>query len=273
MITELLVIQKIEEDGDINVHQIQSNNFQWTFETDRDFQKEDKEYFPFITTGKIKVLKRKPGRETKIEILDDSIKFIDDYGVPSGTVISILSPKDYIPDIIKFKENPYIPIGIVGQITTKPPGQIQVIYNKYSKQSAIILHIHERQLFGIKCLFKKVDDDEFPDNKDYWSDDLFDISISRNFLNIDSIKTEDLKIFNETMNIADLTDIQNQLNEILTSLKNNDKENVQSNLKKFGKTLMTFSEVTEKTENVLKALSDDGLINEFIKQIIKYVNI
>ena len=35
MLTKLLVIQKIEENGEVNIFQVHSENFQWTFETDR----------------------------------------------------------------------------------------------------------------------------------------------------------------------------------------------------------------------------------------------
>lgn len=274
MLTKLLVIQKIEEDGDVNVFQVYSENFQWTFETDRKLENDDKEYFPFTIFGEdFKVLKRKPGRETKTKTSDNTISFIDDYGIPDGSVIAILPPKNYVPDIIKFKDNPYIPANLAGQIITKPPGQIQILYNKVEKRSSIILHIHEKQFFGIKCLFEKVSDENFPDNTDYWSDELFDVSISKKFLNIEAIKTEDLKIFNETMNIADLTEINTTLNEILEALKLKDKEKAQSKLAKFGKQIVSVTGVAGNVDKVIQSLSDGGAINEFIKQAIKYTHL
>lgn len=47
MITKLLAIQKIEENGEVNIFQIYSDNFQWKFETERKMKNGDKEYFPY----------------------------------------------------------------------------------------------------------------------------------------------------------------------------------------------------------------------------------
>jgi hypothetical protein len=272
MLTKLLLIQKIEENGEVNIFQVYSENFQWTFETERKLEISDEEYFPFTVIGDVKVQKRKPGSETKTKAVENTINFIDDYGIPDGSVIAILSPKNYIPDIIKFKDNPYIPANLAGQVVTRPPGQIQILYNKIEKRSSIILHIHEKQIFGIKCLFEKVSDEDFPNNTDYWNDELFDVSISKKFLNIEAIKTDDLKIFNQTINIADLTEINTTLNEILEALKSNNKEEAQSKLAKFGKMIVSTTSVAGNVEKVVQSLNDGGAINEFIKQVVKYVN-
>jgi hypothetical protein len=275
MITKLLVIQKIEEDGNVNIFQALSENFQWTFETDKTVKevKKVEEYFPFIIFGDVNVLKRKPGRETKTLIEENAIIFHDDYGIPEGTVIGILPPENFIPDIIKFKDNPYIPVNLVGQVTTRPPGQIQILYNKNHHRCAIILHIHERQLFGIKCSFKKVSSEQFPENTESWGDELFDVSISRNLLNIGTIKTEDLKVFNETINILDLPEINTLLNEILEALKSNDKSKAQSKLGKFGKIISSSASTAGNISKVVESLSNGGAINEFVKQVVKYVAI
>lgn len=272
MLTKLLVIQNIEENGEVNIFQFYSENFQWTFETDRKSEIGDEKYFPFTVVGDVKVQQRKAGPETKTKSTENTINFVDDYGIPDGSVIAILLPKNYIPDIIKFKDNPYIPSNLAGQVVTRPPGQIQILYNKIEKRSSIILHIHEKQLFGIKCLFEKVSDENFPKNTDYWNDELFDVSISKKFLNIDVIKTEDLKIFNETINVADLTEINETLNEILNALKSNDKEKAQSKLAKFGKMIVSISGVAGNVDKVVHSLNNSGAINEFIKQVIKYIN-
>lgn len=272
MLTKLLVIQKIEENGEVNIFQAYSENFQWAFEIDRKFETGDREYFPFTVIGDVKVLKRKPGPETKTKTIRNTINFIDDYGIPDGSVIAILPPKNYIPDIIKFKDTPYIPSNLAGQVVTRPPGQIQILYNKIEKRSSIILHIHEKQIFGIKCLFQKISDEDFPSNSDYWNDELFDVSISTKFLNIEAIKTDDLKIFNETINIADLTEISTTLNEILDALKSKNKAEAHSKLAKFGKIIVSTTSVAGNVDKVVKSLSDGGAINEFIKQVVKYVS-
>jgi hypothetical protein len=46
MITRLMVIQKIIEDRKVEVFQISSDNFQWTFENRRTKIETDKEYYP-----------------------------------------------------------------------------------------------------------------------------------------------------------------------------------------------------------------------------------
>lgn len=65
-----------------------------------------KNIFLIIIDGKAPILKTKPGSETKTKIFGNTISFIDDYGIPDGSVIALLLPKNYIPDIIKFKDNP-----------------------------------------------------------------------------------------------------------------------------------------------------------------------
>ncbi len=125
----------------------------------------DKEYFPFIIEGDINAKKRGVGAETKIIPEKDKITFIDDYEVPSGFVIGILFPKNFIPDIIKFKNKPYVPVGFAGRVTTTPPGQIQISYNQIEKRSAIIININNNICFGIKCIAKKIESDDFDKNE------------------------------------------------------------------------------------------------------------
>ncbi|MHA3787383.1 hypothetical protein ACX0HA_04165 [Flavobacterium hauense] len=273
MLTQLLVIQKIASDGKVDVHQVSSRNLHWTFEPDRKFEITDKEYFPIVIMENVNVIKRRSGSETKTLIMDDgAISFVDDYSVPDGSVITILPPKNYVPDIIKFKDIPYIPTGLVGQVVTIPPGQIQILYNKIEKQCCIILHIHHKQFFGIQCLFKKIENEDFPEQGNYWSDELFDVSISKELLQVDVIRTEDLKIFNNTINIVDLAEINDILNDILEALKTSDKSKAKNQLAKFGKIITSALGTTANVEKVIKSLSDGGGVNGLIKQILKYVN-
>ena len=273
MITNLLVIQKVEEDGSVNIYQAHSQNFQWAFETDRMRTIDDNDYFPFLIIDNVEVLVRRPGPETKTKMIDNTISFIDDYGVPAGTVIAILPPSNFIPDIIKFKDRPYIPAGLVGQIVSSPPGQLQIVYNHLEKKSAIILHIHENQFFGVKCVFKKVHNEDFPQNDDVWLDELFDISISRELLNINKINTDDLMCFNKTINIVDLTEVNEILNEILAALKENNKEKAQSKLSIFGQYLVKTAQVGSNISKIIESLNDGGAMNNFIKQVVRYVSI
>jgi len=274
MLKTLLVIQKVKENGKVEIFQAFSDRrpFQWTFEARRQATKDDKEYFPF-TIRDINVEKRTPGPETETRVNNNFINFSDDYGIPDGSVIAILFPANFILDIIKFKDNPYIPAGLAGQVSTRPPGQLQVHYNKLEKRCAVILHIHEKLLFGIKCMAKKVSDDNFPEEESTMADDLFDISISRRFLNIDAIQTSDLRIINETINKADLTDINKSLNEILAALKDGDKNKAQLLLSKFGKVIINGTSVASNLTTIIDSHNSGGTAHKFIGKVLEYVTL
>lgn len=272
MLKTLLVIQKVHDNGRVEIFQAFSNSkpFQWTFETNRNANGADKlEYFPFTIRG-INPEKRTPGPETKTKVDNNIIKFVDDYGIPEGSVIAILFPPNFVPDIIKFKDNPYIPAGLAGQVTSRPPGQIQIVYNRFEKRSAIILHIHEKLLFGVKCIAKKVSDEDFPEYEDSFADELFDVSISRKLLDVDIIKTEDLKIINDTLDKVDLTEIHEALNSILDALKKGDKSKSQSLLAKFGGLLMNGTGVASNLTTILDSYNDGNSASKFIGKVIEY---
>lgn len=273
MLTKLIVIQKIEADGQVDVFQATSDNFQWTFESRRTKSKEDKEYFPFLLFGNLNILQRKPGAETRIYTRENEITFCDDYGVPGGIVIGILFPKNFIPDIVKFKDKPFIPVGFAGQISTRPPGQFQILYNHLEKKCAIVFNIHENICFGFKCIAKRVSDDNFPRNENIIADDLFDINISRELLAIDAIKNEDLKIINETVSQTDLTEINSTLNEILNSLKSGQKEKSKSLLDKFGKLILNGTSLAGNLTKIADSYKEGGAVHQFVGKIIEYVSL
>ncbi|UMQ44124.1 hypothetical protein MKS83_10595 [Chryseobacterium sp. Y16C] len=273
MITKLMVIQKINDDGKLEVFQISSENFQWTFENRRTKVQADKEYFPFTLFGDINIFQRQSGAETRIYVKGNEISFCDDYGVPSGTVVGILFPKNYIPDIIKFKDKPFIPVGFAGQAITKPPGQIQILYNYLEKRCAVIFNIHENIVFGFKCIAKLVSSEEYPRNENIIADDLFDISLSRNFLNVDAITNDDLKLINESLNQADLEEIHKTLNELLKSVKFGDKEKSKSLLNKAGVLLLNGTSVASSLTTIADSYKTGGTAQQFIGRVIEYVSL
>ena len=61
MLTKLLVIQKIEENGEVNIFQTRSDYFQWAFESKIARTDLSPEYFPFNVIGDAEVSRRKPG--------------------------------------------------------------------------------------------------------------------------------------------------------------------------------------------------------------------
>jgi hypothetical protein len=275
MLKTLLVIQKINENGKVEIFQAFSDSkpFQWTFESKRKANALDNlDYFPFTIRG-IHVEKRTPGPETETKVNNNLITFCDDYGIPDGSVIAVLFPENFIPDIIKFKDNPYIPVGLSGQVITRPPAQIQVLYNKLEKRCAIVLHIHENLLFGIKCIAKKVIDENFPQNENRMIDELFDISISRQLLNVDAIRTDDLKIINDLLNKTDLNEINNSLNEILEAMKAGEKSKAQSLLSNFSKLIINGTGIAGNLTKILDSYYNGGPTFKFIGKVIEYITL
>lgn len=273
MITKLMIVQKINEDGTVDVFQIMSDNFQWSFENKRKKLEEDGDYFPFYFSDKSNIVKRRPGAETSTYIKGNELTFRDNYGVPIGTVIGILFPRNYIPDIIKFKNNPYIPIGLVGQIVTRPSGQIQVLYNKQESQSAIIFNIHDSIVFGFNCIAKFVSEDAFPKIERNLTEDLFDISLSREFLNVEAITNDDLKIINETLDKVDLSDIRNILNELLVAVKTGQKEKSKSLIDQLGQILINGTGFASSLTTIADSYKLGGSTQQFIGRIFDYLTL
>ncbi|WP_165750490.1 hypothetical protein [Cellulophaga sp. Z1A5H] len=273
MITRLMVIQKILENGDVEIYQISSDNFQWTFENGRTKVDSDAEYFPFALNGDVSILKRKPGAETKTYLNENGLTFCDDYGVPGGTVIGVLFPENYIPDIIKFKDKPFIPVGFAGQVISRPPGQFEILYNSLSKHCAIIFNMHENICFGFKSISKKVSNENFPNNGNRITDELFDVTLSSEFLNVDSIKTEDLKLINETLNQEDITDVANTLNELLDSLKSGQKEKSKSLLAKVSTLLIGGVSLASGLTKIADSYKHGDSAQQFVGRVIEYISL
>lgn len=268
-----MVIQKICEDGQVDVFQITSDLFQWTFENNRIKLKEDQEYFPFSLVGDTRILKRRPGAETECIIKENEIIFSDDYGIPEGTVIAVLFPKSYIPDILKFKDKPAIPVGLAGLVTATSPGQFEILYNQLEKQCAIIFHIFNGTAFGFKCIAKKVSDEAFPSHRSIIHDEVFDVTLSREFLNVDIITTNDLKLINDTLNQVDLVEIQQTLNELLTSLKAGQKEESRTLLGKVGSLLVNGTSVASSLTTIADSYKTGGSAQQFVARILEYVSL
>jgi hypothetical protein len=274
MFTKFFLIQKIEESDNSKFHLIKSDYIQWTFENRRTEIETDSIFFPFIILDdEIKIKSHDPQPETKIYYRENEIIFIDDYCVPEGFTIGVLFPKNYIPTVLKFKDKPIIPSLTQGQFTSNAQGQFQILYNRLAKRSAIIFNIHQNTCFGFKCLAKKVNDENFPKNESVIADDFFDVIIDSDLLKIDSIKNDDLKIINQTLEKADLEDIRNILNEILSSLKSGNKKETKTSLDKLGKYILNGTSFTGNLVKIVDSYNEGGAPQQFIAKILEYISL
>jgi hypothetical protein len=272
MITKLLVLQQIK-DKRVDVAQISGDNFQWTFHARRTQMPDDPAFFPFRVNGKHEIWEREAGDETLLAFKENELIFCDDYGVPGGTVIGILFPKDYVPDIIKFKDAPYIPVNVSGLISTRPPGSLRVLYNFQEKRAAIVFNLFEDILFGFKCIAKKVTGDQFPHNESLHADHLFDVSISRDFLNVEVIQNEDLKIINQTLAQTDIEQIKIDMNALLAALKAGDNVTSKSLLNRLSSFLTAAAGNTSALVTIADSYKGGNSAFSFIHQIVEYASL
>ena len=127
--------------------------------------------------------------------------------------------------------------------------------------------------FGFKCIAKKISEEEFPRNESVIADDLFDITLSREFLNVETISNEDLKLINETLNQADITDLHKTLNELLEAVKSGQKEKSKSLLNRVGTLLMNGTGVASSLTTIADSYKNGGEAGQFISRIIEYVSL
>jgi hypothetical protein len=274
MYTKHILIQKIEEDGSANFYQITADNIQWTFEYRRTKIANDPDFFPFLLFGEHPTpFPKRPGAETKIFVKENEVTFCDDYGVPAGFVIAILFPENFIPDILKFKDKPIIPVRLQGQLVASAPGQFQIFYNRLEKRSAIVFSIHENIFFGFKCVSKKISDEEFPKNESITSDEFFDVTISTELLKIEAITNEDLKIINETLSKTDLEEVNNTINEILTALQTGNKNDAKTSLNKFSKLILDGASLIGNLTKIIDSYHDGGAPQQFVAKLLSFVNL
>jgi len=158
-------------------------------------------------------------------------------------------------------------------VTTHPPGQVQILYSYIEKRSAIIFNIHENICFGFKCIAKKVIDNKFPKNESIIADDFFDITLNREFLNVEAITNDDLKLINETLNQADITDINKNLNELLIAVKIGHKEKSKVLLNTLGTLLLNGTSIAGSLTTIADSYKTGGLAQQFIGRIIEYVSL
>jgi|GEM_PF-2524050 len=275
MFTKFLLVQKIEESGNAMFYVMRSEYLRWIFENRREKSESDPVFFPFIIeTDGVAINEHSPGPETEISLMGDEISFKDDYAVEKGTTIAILFPKNFVLDVLKFKDKPAIPVGLPGQFMTNAQGQFQILYSQVFKSCAIVFNIHENVVFGFKCIVKKVLDENFPQNESINGSDFFDVIIDTDLLKIDAITNDDLKVINDTLNgQASLDDVKDAINEVLIALKSKNKIAAKSGFDKLSKHLVNGASLVGNLTKIIDSYNDKGAPFLFIGKLLKLISL
>lgn len=232
MYSRYAVIQKIDLEGKVKVFQAEKENMNWTFEYRRKaISSDNKDIFPFVIEDFVKLKERKPGAETCVyKTSDNDIRFCDDYCVPAGFVICILSPIGYVPSMIKFKEKTAIPLGLQN-CSMLNPGYIQIYSNKSINQSGIVMFTTQNSFFSIGIDFSRRLD-KYPSNTCAGYADTFEASVNlvdgeKTYLTLNDIQN----ICKGYESIHNIDEFLNAINEIVDVLKSSSIKEKESRLK------------------------------------------
>lgn len=92
-------------------------------------------------------------------------------------------------------------------------------------------------------------------------------------MNVDAISDNDLKLINDTLNQADISDIKNTLNELLDAIKSGQKEKSKSLLNKIGTIFMNSTSVASNLTTLADSYKGGGLTHQFISRILDYISL
>lgn len=225
MFTNHAVIQKIDNTGNVIVYTADHESLNWTFEYRRNVSIHDnKDIFPFIITNDIKINSRHPGAETLCYKNDNEIiKFSDDYGVPAGFVICIISPTNYLPSMVKFKEKTNIPINR-NQYSVENPGYIQIYSNRITKQSAVVIMTTNNCFFGFSVDFSPCVN-EFPSNYKISASDTLEASVKLQNEDLKYITQQDISSICPQVSTDMQLELVKSINELIDLYKVNSADN------------------------------------------------
>lgn len=269
MYTKLIVVQSIENEGRVKIYEDYSNRgFVWSFETQRSKIDSDPEYFPFYwDVAEIKI--RKSTSETKLIIKENEIIFHDTYSLPSGSVINILFPPNYIPDVFKFRDGISIPVGVFGSVINQSPGNFMIRYNYQEKRSAVIFLIHHPITFSFSCIATPVIDDFFPRIESVSGDDYYDLAISRHQIGVTSFLDSDLKVINQAFD-GFSNEIQELLKNILLELRASNKPKALGLISKLGVEIKTMIGLGADVLQFTESFKGNDTISKIALDLIKY---
>jgi hypothetical protein len=122
-----------------------------------------------------------------------------------------------------------------------------------------------------KCIAKKVPPEKFPRNESIYADDLFDVSLSREFLDVEAIRSDDLKIINQTVDQnSDVADIKEAMNELLQAVKKEDTAATQTLLNKMSTLLINSVGTAGSLVTLIDSYNAGSSAFQFIQKVLQY---
>jgi hypothetical protein len=272
MLHNKVVIQKIELDNRVTLFQNFDMTSPWSFEPYRAHSVGDEhpDIFPFVFDRSERFHTSVAGRETQVSLRKDKdLWFADDYGVPEGMLIGVLFPQSYVPEVFKFKEKAYIPIGAPAA-RTAPPGHVDVHFNQASRHAAITFLIHKSTYFGFKCIAKHYSD-EFPYPRSYaFTEELLG-TVGKDAAQV-TVSRNDLENFKEVFQeSADLEELAQRMNEVIALCKaHSNNAELDSAKSALGSSLNTAIGTAGSLTTILDSYNNVGIVNTVISKLLAF---
>ena len=273
MLNSNVVIQKIGLDQ--KVVQFQNTKVvdtPWTFEPYRPCREDDfhPDIFPFVFDASVTFRDTAPGRETQVSLRKNKdLWFADDYGVPKGMLIGVLFPHNYVPEVFKFKDKPYIPAG-GPTAAVAPPGHVDVRFNQTSRQAAITFHTTQECYFGFKCIARHYDDAfPYPDGYAFVEEligtvgeDVGQITVTR----------DDLRNFKPVFkDSANLDEVARRMNELIALCRSQPSaRKLESARDALGSTLTDAIGTAGSITTILDSYNNSGVVNSVISKLLAF---
>jgi hypothetical protein len=274
MLTSKAVIQKLDvHTSVVRLFQNFDLHSSWSFETQQMLPRvaTNPEIFPFVFQGQDRFLEARAGPETKLRVgINGQLMFADDYGVPSGFVIGVLFPEEYVPEIFKFKSKPFIPTGVgLGGVSMSPPGHFDVFFNPVAKRSAVVFLINQPTYFGFKCIARRRPID-FPVGAE--QPFLSDLYATLGFAETHPIevKVEDLAAFEEQFSSsADLSALVKAINRLVELVSEGDYSRV-AEVRSLSQTFQNALSTTASAVQLSDSYLTGGTVAAVVSRLIAY---
>lgn len=220
MFTNYILIQKLESDGNFTQYFSNQGQLVWRFLERKQLNYDNQNIFPFEIDGNIVFNEVKKGRETSLIVDKEkrTFTFKENYSVPSGFIIAVVLPKNYVPISFNFGVKAFIPMG---EVKPCPPGYIEVFYNKIENLCSVVFTITNQANFQFSCC-GHYSYAEFPSSLNNYLGSVLGATIRANDIGAEAITCEQLKVFSTYFkNETDLSEIAKALNELKTIVMEN----------------------------------------------------